>query len=128
MFTDMISNIFGVKTESTQPKPRGATRRRVKDGDVHGLQTVRRTISVNGETFEVGIDRRLNVLQRRNRLRQMVVHEEQVFFDKHAAMHAEVKDLIAGHACRGRQFVVNPATVKGARIPEQSVTVVTRVK
>jgi hypothetical protein len=128
MFTDMISNIFGRKAESTQPKPRGATRRQASDGDVHGQQVVRRTISVNGEAFEVGINRRLNVLQRRNRLRQMVVHEEQVFFDKQAAMHAEVKDLIAGHTCKGRQFIVNPATVKGARIPEQSVTVVTRVK
>ena len=89
---------------------------------------MRRVIKVNGEAFEVGIGRKLNRLQRRVRLRQMCVHEEQVFFDKQAAMHTEIADLTKTRSCLGRKFVVNPATISGARIPKQSVTVVTRVK
>ena len=37
MFTDMISNIFGRKTKSTQPTARKRSRR-IPDGDVHGCQ------------------------------------------------------------------------------------------
>ena len=127
MFTDMISNIFGRKTKSTQPTARKRSRR-IPDGDVHGCQTVRRTIKVNGEVFTVGIGKKLNAMSRRIRLRQMVTHEEQVFFDKSATMHNEVARLVKTRVCKGRQFVVNPATIRGKRIPEQSVTVVTRVK
>lgn len=127
MFTDMISNIFGRKTKSTKPTARKRSRR-ILDGDVHGCQTVRRTIKVNGEVFTVGIGKKLNAMSRRIRLRQMVTHEEQVFFDKSATMHNEVARLVKTRVCKGRQFVVNPATIRGKRIPEQSVTVVTRVK
>ena len=126
MFTDMISNIFGRKAESTKPQRRKRTKRVVEQ--VHGSQTIKRTITVSGERFDVGVSSRLNKLSRRSRLRRMVVAEEQVFFDKQAAMHKEVLAITASHTCRGRKFVINPATISGARIPEQQVVVVTRVK
>lgn len=127
MFTDMISNIFGRKTEAPQRKRRARTRR-IKDGDVHASSNVQRTISVNGETFTVGIGKKLNAMSRRSRLRQMVLHEEQVFLDKQAAMHAEVANLVKTRTCLGRKFVINPVSIAGNRIPERSGVVVTRVK
>jgi len=130
MFTDMVSNIFGRKADTTQPEParRKSRQQTFLLTDVHGCQTVRRTIMVNGQPFAVGIGRKLNQMSRRIRLRQMVLHEQQVFMDKAQAMHAEVNRLIKTKTCKGRQFVINPAVMSGARIPEQTVSVVTRVK
>ena len=127
MFTDIISNIFGRKTEATQPqrKPR---KRRAKGETTHGNATTTRTISVNGEAFKVGISRDFNAMSRRARLRQMLQAEEQVFLDGKHAMHAEVASLVKTRPCLGRKFVINPIEVEGDRIPRREAVMVTRVK
>jgi len=85
-----------------------------------------RVISVRGKTFGVGLARAANVRNRFHRLSTLQVGEEMCFLEKPVTMHKAVKSYRKSWEGQNREYIINPATLEGARIPSQEVSVVTR--
>ena len=85
-----------------------------------------RIISVRGKKFGVGLVRNANARNRWKRLSTLQVGEEMCFMEKQVTMHKAVTSYRNSWEGQYREYVINPATIEGARIPSQEVSVVTR--